>query len=255
MRSSGSDVTEALPWLRGPADPTLESDEVHVWRVPLRARDSEIPELWRTLADDERERAERFHFSRDRVKFIIARGTLRALLGRYVDIDPARLQFCYGPYGKPALRDAPGGLRFNLAHSHELALCAIAQGCELGIDLEYERERIAIEQIATKFFSAREAAALCGLPDEKKRAAFYNCWTRKEAFIKLLGSGLSLPLDGFDVSLVPGEPAALLSVAGDVRRAARWTLRELKPATGYFAALALEGHDRQIRLWYWPDIY
>jgi 4'-phosphopantetheinyl transferase len=124
----------------------------------------------------------------------------------------------------------------------------------VGIDLEYIRSDLAVEQIAERFFSRREIATLRALPIDLRTYAFFLCWTRKEAYIKARGEGLSLPLDQFDVSLIPGEPAALLNTQRDLYEVSRWSLQELTPAPGYAAALAVEGHGWHLACWQWPDL-
>ncbi|MDY7076351.1 MAG: 4'-phosphopantetheinyl transferase superfamily protein [Chloroflexota bacterium] len=240
-------------WLHPPTNLTIANDKVHVWRASLDLAAVHIRELECTLASDERERAERFRFHKDRVRFIVAHGLLRAILGRYVGVEPSQLRFCYSSHGKPALAwEFEGGvIRFNLSHSHKLALYAVTCGREVGIDLEYIRADLAGEQIVRQFFSPREVADLQALPADMQTAAFFNCWTRKEAYIKARGEGLSLPLDQFAVSLAPGEPAVLLSTAGDSSEAARWSLQALYPGTGYVAALAVEGHSWRLESWQW----
>ena len=168
-----------------------------------------------TLAADERTKAERYYFERDRLRFIIAHGVLRAILSLYLNESPKRLSFCEGSHGKPALALDSGGdsIRFNMSHSHRMALYAVTRSREVGIDLEFVRCDLEAEQIAERVFSPREIAELRALPAALRRNAFFLCWTRKEAYIKAKGEGLSLPLDQFDVSLIPGEPAALQHAA------------------------------------------
>jgi len=243
------------PWRPPPADLTLSSNDVHVWHATLDQPVTCVQQLARTLSDDERMRAGRFYFEQDRKRFIVGRGVLRAILGRYVGIEPSRLQFCYGSQGKPYLAERfdGGTLRFNLAHSHELALYAFTRRREIGIDLEHVCAEVACEPIAARFFSPRESATLRALPATVKQKAFFTCWTRKEAYIKARGEGLSLPLDQFDVSLAPGEPATLLNMRGDPLEASRWSLQELIPSPGYVAALAVEGHGWRLACWEWPE--
>jgi 4'-phosphopantetheinyl transferase len=198
------------------------------------------------LSDDELQRAARFHFERDRNHFIAARGLLRQLLGRYLDREPAALCFAYGARGKPTLLGH--ALRFNLSHSHGLALFAFALGCELGIDVEQIRLGFAAAEIAQHFFSPCEVAALRALPAAQQAEGFFNCWTRKEAFIKGRGDGLYMPLESFDVTLTPGEPAQMLEVRGEPGAAARWFLEALTPEPGYAAALAVEGCTPRLTL-------
>ena len=231
----------------------LGIDEVHVWRARLDQEPSRVQSLLSTLSTDERERADRFHFQRDREHFIIARGALRAILGRYLQRDATRVRFYYGPHGKPALANESedNAFRFNISHSHERALYAITRGREIGVDLERVRPILNVEEIAQRFFSQRETAALRALPPETRTRAFFACWTRKEAYIKARAEGLSFPLDKFDVSLAPGEPAALLSAPEDPQEASRWTLLELEPGPGYVAALAVEGNGWRLACWDW----
>lgn len=242
-------------WLPPPAHLTLSSNDVHVWRATLDQPAGRVRQLAQTLSEEERMRAEHFHFEQDRKRFIVGHGVLRTIIGLYLGTEPSLLQFCYGPHGKPYLaeRFSEGTLRFNLAHSHELALYAFTRGREIGVDLEYIRYMPDVEQIAASFFSARENAVLHALPTSQKQEAFFNCWTRKEAYIKAIGNGLAQPLDKFDVSLAPGEPARLLSVEGDTEEASRWSLKALTPAPGYVAALAVEGHNWRLTYWHFPE--
>lgn len=232
--------------------PGLPRAEVHVWRVALD-RPQLLAGLSPILAPAERERAARYHFQKDRLHYIVARGVLRTLLSGYLKVRPEALSFGYSAYGKPFLTSPPGGdLRFNVSHSHGLALLAFARERDLGIDLEYMRPEVAGEELAERFFSASEVASLRRLPAGVQTEAFFNCWTRKEAYIKARGEGLSLPLDQFDVSLVPGEPAALLGTRVDADEASRWSMIELAPGAGFKAALVIEGGDWRLRRWQWP---
>ncbi len=245
------------PWRPAPQTLTLNNDEVHVWRAPLDVPESHVRRLGPILAGDERQRAERYVFEKDQRHFVVARGLLRVLLGRYLAQDPQHLRFTYGPHGKPALSTDTGGdiLRFNVSHSHGLALYAITRGRELGVDVERIRPAVAQETIAEHFFSPREVAALRALPLPLQATAFFACWSRKEAYIKAKGDGLALPLDQFDVSLAPGEPAALLRTAWDPQEAARWALQDLAPAPDYRAAVAVAGHDWRLACWDGPAAY
>ncbi|MCZ7569866.1 MAG: 4'-phosphopantetheinyl transferase superfamily protein [Ardenticatenaceae bacterium] len=239
-------------WFPPPAEAVLPDDEVHVWRASLNVATVQLQGLLDLLAPDETRRAERFYFQEDRNRFIVARGVLRIILSRYLDMRPDDLRFHTNRYGKPALdcaRKHGEWLSFNLSHSGELALYAVARGRGVGVDLERIRPHIAGEEIAARFFSPRENAALRTVPPEQRHAAFFTCWTRKEAYIKARGEGLSYPLDQFDVSLHPGEPARLLSAAGDPAEAGRWSVRELRPGPDYMAALVVEGHGWKLKRW------
>ncbi len=241
-------------------DPTLdrfvlESSEVHVWRASLDRAAPVVQGLLKTLAPDERKRAERFYFQADRDHFIVARGTLRAILSRYLATVPDQVCFSYSRHGKPELAKEfdRSWLRFNVSHSHGLALFAISRNREIGVDLEAIRPDVAGEKIAERFFSPQEVCVLRALPRDLQDEAFFNCWTRKEAYIKAKGEGLSMPLDTFDVSLVPGESASLLSTKAEPEEASRWSLRELFPAPGFAAAVAVEGKDWQLKCWEWTE--
>lgn len=227
-------------------------DVVHVWKAALDLAEPRVLELEKTLSQDERDRAARFHFEIDRARFIVGRGILRAILGRYLGVEPHRLRFQYALHGKPAL--APGAsahdLRFNAAHSGGMVLYAVTSGREVGIDVERLRPDFATEAIAERFFSPGEVASLRALPVEARLKAFFDCWTRKEAYIKATGHGLSHPLQRFTVSLAPGA-AALLGTDDDAREASRWSLQELSPGPGYAAALAVEGHGWRLQCWEW----
>ena len=240
----------AIPEWHAPLTaPNLGVNEVHVWRIQLDQGVPQIRTLLPTLATEERERAGRYRFQQDRQKFIVARGLLRRILGSYLDTEPGHVNFCYNAYGKPALESASGldTIRFNLSHAHDLALVAVSLDREVGIDLEHIRPNFAQEQIAERFFSAQEVATLRRLPKNLQERAFFTCWTRKEAYVKGTGQGLSLPLDQFDVSIIPGEPARLLRTEWDPSEVSRWSLLDLDPGPGYVGALAVKGHGKIVR--------
>lgn len=238
-------------WEAPPSTLQLAQDKVHVWRASLEQPEETLRQLRRLLSPDERSRAERFYFERDRRRFVVARGRLRQLIGRYLDLAPEAICFSYNAYGKPALaRQAhpdAAALCFNLSHSHELALYAFTCGREVGIDVEYMRRDIEYEELARHSFSAQEQAVLHALPLDLKSEGFYNCWTRKEAYIKARGAGLAIPLDLFDVTLRPGEPAVLLASREDTREPQRWQFTALAPGPDYAGALAVEGRGWLLR--------
>jgi 4'-phosphopantetheinyl transferase len=257
QRSNGlpgeaEDIRHREPlWLSPQPGLVLSADEVHLWRAFLDQSPEQIGELGQTLSDEERARARRFHFDRDRRRFIVGRGVLRTILGQYLGFEPAQVRFSLGPHGKPYLADGPGDCKlcFNLAHSSEIALYAFSLRRKVGVDVEQLRFLADAEQIAEHFFSPGEKAVWDSLPPAHRQAAFYNCWTRKEAYIKATGKGLSERLDLIDVSLAPGEQVQVLSVAGDRREALRWSMMSLTPAPEYVAALVVEGHGWQLRCW------
>lgn len=247
-----SQSTLSLLWPPPPAGFVLTPQAVHVWGAVLSLADSQVAALARLLTDDEQARAAGFHFARHRCRFIVARGVLRLLLGQYLGMPPQHVRFIYGPQGKPALAPQCGGdlWRFNLSYSDDLALYAFTRQRQLGIDVEKIQPAFAATGgIAERFFAPREVAALRSLPVTQQTAAFFACWSRKEAYIKARGLGLSLPLDSFEVSLRPHEPAALLHTAEGPSETARWSLRTLHPAPGYAAALMVEGHDWHLECW------
>ena len=245
-------------WNTPPPDMVLASNKVHVWLASLDLPPTAILALRRTLTADELARVKRFHFTEDRARFIAARGVLRDILARYLGTEANQVCFRYSSHGKPSLAAGSqrGGqrkppLHFNLSHTSDLALVAIARGRRVGVDIESMRTDIAQDLIAARSFSPREQARLRALPIHLKAQGFFNCWTRKEAYIKARGEGLSLPLDQFDVSLAPGEPARLLHVEGNAEEASRWTLAELVPRPSYVATLVVEGHGWRLACWQW----
>jgi 4'-phosphopantetheinyl transferase len=232
-------------WRAPPGDLSLEDTAVHLWRVNLARPEETVAALHLFLAPDEQERAARFHFQRHRDRYIVGRGALRDLIGQYLDRPPASIQFRYSDHGKPqlaAVMDAPD-FRFNVTHAKTLALIAFTWGREIGVDVEFVRRLDDALAIAERHFSPREFAQFRRLPPQQRVEAFFNCWTRKEAFIKAIGEGLSHPLDTFDVSFAPGETAVLRQVDGSPAKAARWRLESLTPAPGYIAALLVKGHN------------
>lgn len=226
-----------------PSQLALGPNEVHVWRARLDVSQPQTDAFRQTLSDDERARAARYHFERHRRRFLVARGTLRVLLGRYLGLAPERVTFEYGQKGKPALAARVGEktIDFNVSHAHELAVFAFAYGRAVGIDIEYLARSIDYERLAQRFFSAREVETLLGVAEPSRKLAFFNCWTRKEAFLKATAEGLSRPLEQFEVSLAPGDPARLLNVAACPEEVGRWTLSALDLGPGYVGALAVRG--------------
>jgi 4'-phosphopantetheinyl transferase len=229
----------------------LPLDEVHVWRASLDQPAEVVSGLFPLLCSTERERAGRFRFERDRARYVVGRALLRQLLGGYLGLEPQEVEFGYGAFEKPfvAREDGPW---FNLSHSGPVALYAFSSAAEIGIDVEVDERDYSRERIAERFFSPTEVAALRALPGSEQPRAFLRCWTRKEAFVKARGDGLSLSLDSFDVSLHPDAPAALLRTAWSEREPVEWGLEDLSdPAAGYIAAVAQRApgwHVRQLHL-------
>jgi 4'-phosphopantetheinyl transferase len=235
---------EITSWTEPPQSPSLASDEVHVWQMSLEQPSHVVERFRGTLEADEIDRASRFHFEKHRRHFIVGRGFMRDVIARYLQAQPRQLSFSYGTYGKPALA-TDHTLRFNLSHSGEIALLGVTLDRELGVDVEQVRENFATEEIARRFFSRAEVDDFNALARNEQVAAFFRCWTRKEAYIKAVGKGLSQSLDAFDVTLAPGAAAALLRAEGD--DVTRWLMAELDVGPGYAAAIAVEAPVSTIR--------
>jgi 4'-phosphopantetheinyl transferase len=242
---------EATCWIPASRCEGVIGDEVHVWRFSLDPQLADLDRLNRALNDSERNRASRFRTGELRRRFVAGRGTLRAILGFCLKIDPAEVAFTFGEHGKPSLAAGGGAIEFNLAHSGGMALCAVARGRILGVDLEALRQLDDAENIIRRFFSPRERTDFLALPDHERLAAFFRGWTRKEAFLKAKGTGLATDLDSFDVTLRPDEAAALLRVGDDPAEAAHWALFDLDAGPGFAAALAVARGETacSIRLW------
>jgi 4'-phosphopantetheinyl transferase len=228
----------------------LGDDEVDVWRLSLDPLGSMVSELRARLSAEENDRAEKFKFQKDRKRYILTHGLLRVILRLYADVAPEELKFTENRYGKPELVHPSGlNLRFNLSHSHERALIGIACGRQIGVDIEYVKRDFDWQQIIERFFSPREIQMINALPKDLQHRAFFTCWTRKEAYVKATGMGLSLPLKEFDVSPVPGATTLLLSSPEKMR----WSMREVDVAEAYVATVAVEGHGVRIGSWDWPE--
>jgi len=227
----------------------LPEDEVQLWRVDLEAIRANEPRWQEFLSGDESERASRFYFLRDRQSFVASRAVLRMILAGYLAADPGSLSFSYSKREKPSLGSAYAGsdIRFNVTHSGDIAMLAFSRQREIGVDVEQIRSDVEVESIARRFFSTSERMQLAALPSEEKVDAFFRCWTRKEAYIKATGDGLSLPLDQFDVSLGMEESNALLATRPDESEANRWLLREVPTHPGYVAAVCARGQDWSLK--------
>jgi 4'-phosphopantetheinyl transferase len=235
-------------WLAPPNAILPQGQEVHLWRASLAAEPAVLERFFATLSREEKYRAERFHFPEHRDAFVAAHGILREILGRAVAQESSALVFSTNRFGKP--RFAPGSqfahIHFNLSHSGGRALCAISQVGELGVDLEQIRPLPDMPALATRVFSPREAHLFFSLPASIQAAAFFTCWTRKEAYLKARGEGFGIEPSSFEVTFAPGAPAA---VVGEEHAA--WSLRELVPAPGYVGAVAVNAREFDLKLWDW----
>ena len=246
-------VPSRLSWCVPPPRLSLSVKDVHVWRASFHQLGALYESLEEVISHDERVKAQRYKFEDNRREYILGRGFLRFLLGGYLKEPPEKLRFFYNPYGKPALYHQNGSesIHFNLSHAHGFIVYAFTINRELGIDIERVRPEAAHDGVAERFFSPKEVLMLRSLPSHAQPQAFFNCWTRKEAYIKARGEGLSIPLNQFDVSLIPGEPAQLLASRVDPDDAKKWTLQALPMGTHYAAALAVEGSDWELSCWDW----
>jgi 4'-phosphopantetheinyl transferase len=228
------------------APTALTASQVQLWAVHLEASEDRFSQCLSWLSSDETARAARFHFAEHRRAFVLGRGVLRALLGGFLEMPPGQIQFSYGPKGKPVLADSSFPIRFNASNSGNYAVYAFTEGCDIGIDVEQVRPIPEMEHIAERFFAPAETSELMALPEPDHAQAFFNCWTRKEAYIKAVGDGLSVPLDSFRVTLRPGAAAEMLCLGGSIEAAKGWTMHDLAPAPGFVGAIAYAGRSRAI---------
>ena len=253
-------------WSAPPSAPTLPTDRIDVWRVCLDVAEKDVAEKdavekpeskTSVLSPDEIARANRFHFEKDRRRFIRCRSALREILAAYIAIPAAEIRFEYLAAGKPQLAAEQNryALQFNLSHSGSMALIAVGREQLLGVDIETIRRDVDTDALAERYFSTRERAALRALPDHLRLAAFYACWTRKEAFLKATGDGLSFPLADFSVTTHPDtDPDSspkIEEIQGDLAAGARWSLADLSGIEGYRAALAIEGAFSRLETYAW----
>jgi 4'-phosphopantetheinyl transferase len=237
------------PWTTPDEHPHLGAGVVHVWCLLLDPPAHQLEGFHASLSADERERAARYHFERHRRRFVACRGQVRQILGQYRDEPAAALRFRYGPRGKPAL-DMPGcdsAIEFNVSNSEDVALLAVARGRELGVDVERVREPRDFDALARQFFAQNEVKQLHALPVDCRLEAFFNGWTRKEAVLKAVGTGLAFPLDKVVVTLAPDEPARVVAYDGD--SPSDWWLASLGPMPGYVGAVAARGRPLEVQCW------
>lgn len=211
---------------------------MHLWRADLRVSADALKQFYSTLAKEEKHRAKRFYFERDRNRFIAARGILRQLLGRYLQQAPAALTFHYNDYGKPLLATSCD-LSFNVSHKAHLALYGFARQAVIGVDVETIQADLDWTSLARHVFAAGERAAIHGLPPESQLRAFFRCWTCKEAFIKTDGRGISLPLDQFEVEVDPEKPARIKAVQWQPELSGQWDMRSFSVAPNAPGAVVL----------------
>lgn len=244
------------PWTVAPAAPLLREGEVHVWSAALDRFEPQLDLFWGTLNSEERRRAARFRFETHARRFVISHGILRDILSRYLKLNPQSIGFQTNAQGKPFLawESARTPLQFNLSHSENRAACAVTGTSRIGLDIETVRAVPEMHSIAATHFSEEEQAALAGAIEQEKERQFARCWTRKEAYIKAIGAGLSLPLTSFSASQAGGGacPAVKTDTAGSGNQ--RWQLSDLPVLNDCVGAVVFESADagRRITYWTWP---
>jgi 4'-phosphopantetheinyl transferase len=239
-------MVNSLPWSSTRTAPPLAEHELHVWRGAVDVPPLLLQRFKSTLNAEERARAERFLVPQARERFIAARGILRELLATYLKTDAKKIEFQYGPQGKPSLSAVhKSQICFSVSHSQGMGLFAFADGCEVGVDVEQIKANFKGMEIASRFFSSEESAALAKLPPELATVAFFGCWTRKEAYVKARGQGLSIPLRCFTVSFADSQQ--LLRDEGG----AAWSCYAQGPAVGFAGAVVAKGENWGIKYLEW----
>ena len=244
-------------WNAPIAELKLSGNDIHIWYAALDLPPEQLEIFSLTLSSDEKTRAERFHFDEHRQLFIASRGILRSILSRYSEIAPEQIQFNYGSRGKPEIAESCGvkKIKFNLSHSGKVALYAITRDREIGIDIEKIHPIADAEQIAQRFFSAKEYAWLSELSPSEKPEAFFELWTCKEAYLKAIGEGLAFGLDKFEILFSPSKPPEILTIQGNYQAAKPWFLQQLTPVLGYVGAVAVKADNPCFNYWQWSENY
>jgi len=211
-----------------------------IWIIDLDIEDQILHSYFSMIGEDEKQRASRFKFQKDYKAFVITRACLRILLADYLNMDPEELKFIYSNYGKPEIAYDRCDLQFNVSHSKHVSLIGISKTDPIGVDIEFIKFDEDLNIVARRFFSENEYNEFESLNQSDKAQGFFNCWTRKEAFIKAVGHGLSFPLKEFDVSLIPGAPARLKKTHFDEHEKDEWTMMDIGLPTGYVGAFAIK---------------
>lgn len=234
-------------WQSSISTPQLVPGEIHVWRINLAIPGYGWQSLTTLLTDDERAKAQRFHFERHRRRQVVGRAALRTLLGDYLQCPPQSIGFAYNSHGKPRLAEDGVGLSFNLSHTQEVMLAAFVLNSEIGIDIESVQRDVDCMEIGQRWFSQLESRSLRALPENARRDAFFRAWSRKEAYIKARGEGISHPLQRFSVSLDTSEPR-LIEHLDDARETQRWRTIDIDAGNEYRAAVVVETADWALSL-------
>ena len=221
----------------------LSANAVHIWSASTDIDEKQLHYLQSIISEDEQKRAAKFYFEKDRVRFIVARGFLRMILACYIKKTPEEFRFRYNKFGKPSLENINNNnVQFNLSHSDKMIVYGFTSCRDIGIDIERIRTSEDTVQILDHFFSELEKEEFKMIPEEKKKETFYQCWTRKEAYIKARGEGLSIPLDDFSVTLIPGSPAKLIKADKD-SAVTQWHMKDISVASGFAAAAVVSGSE------------
>lgn len=240
-----ADSNNSFSWLSLTVTPGLKRDEVHVWLA--RLGEEKAAPLEPFLSPDEQARVKRFRFERDKKQFIVGRGLLRVILGKYLKAKPEQICFEYNKFGKPSIAsDSHADIKFNLSHSDGLALYAFARNREIGVDLERIKSSLIEDGMLAQFLTSQEKACFKRLAENEKNRFFFECWTRKEAYLKARGNGLSLPANQIEISAVSKSPAKIIDKISEFRQP-RFYFQNLPPIPGYAAALAVEGNDPRFK--------
>jgi 4'-phosphopantetheinyl transferase len=238
-------------WVNSVRPVKLGEGEVHVWRACLDVSVEELQARSKLLTEEERARGARYLRPEVGTRFVAGRGLLRRLLGMYLGANAADVEFSFNSFGKPSLppKQGAGDLFFNVSHSRDWALLAFTRGREVGVDIERVRPDFATLEIAQRFFSPAESERLQALPAGEQAVAFFQCWTRKEGYIKARGVGLSLGLDSFEVAFGPGLEPAVLKASDEVNALDRWLVLDLQPQAGFAGALVVERPVETVCCW------
>jgi 4'-phosphopantetheinyl transferase len=231
-------------------DGVLGGNEIHVWHADLTAQEAAIDRLFPILDHHEQSRAARFIVPEPRVQFILSRAFLRITLGQYLQIAPREVRFQIAEQGKPELAEQ-NGLRFNLSHTDGATVIAVTRASRVGVDVERIRENLDPLQLGTRFFSHQESEWLRSRPADQRFAAFFACWTAKEAYVKACGSGLSAPLDAFGVIPHSGKAELQLEIYGKPEESKRWSMWQLDLGPDLRTAVAVEAVNCQVRIGHW----
>ena len=237
-------------WQTPPEGLALREGEVHVWRGIVDIPSADLQVCWKTLKTDEQERAQRFRFAQHRTRFISARGMLRKLLGHYLSLAPQDIELGIGLQGKPFVQSqGRDKLYFNVSHSQKLVLIAFSASSEVGIDVEGPQSHLNHQAIAKRIMNKQEASWFHSLPESKRKSALFNCWTRKEAFVKAHGKGLTFPLRDITVTFLPEQPTSIVRIENPELHTLSWSIYSIYARPQYAGALVVAGKPRSIKYW------